>query len=222
MRQENPEADGSPGVVYRGVIEGLYRGRYAPGQRLVEADLTRDFEVGRGSVREALNRLAAEGLVAMNLHRSAVVRALTRAEARDIIALLETLNGFSARLAAERIASGDSIARIESAFKTINDRAVQQDFLRYARARNQFHAAILTTGGNGALTRLMPGAGADLLRVQFRAYATVEDSVRLDDYRAIYEAIRAGDSRKAEAAAKLHMRRIGEAVAQLPDAAFAS
>ena len=50
------KSDGSPGVVYRGIVDGLYRGRYVPGQRLVEADLTRDFEVGRGSVREALLR----------------------------------------------------------------------------------------------------------------------------------------------------------------------
>ena len=61
-KHEPAIADGSPGVVYRGIVDGLYRGRYVPGQRLVEADLTRDFEVGRGSVREALSRLAAEGL----------------------------------------------------------------------------------------------------------------------------------------------------------------
>ena len=77
-KQQTQEADGSPGVVYRGIVDGLYRGRYVPGQRLVEADLTRDFEVGRGSVREALSRLAAEGLVTMNLHRSAVLRQLSR------------------------------------------------------------------------------------------------------------------------------------------------
>ncbi len=42
MKQLEAQADGSPGVVYRGIVEGLYRGRYVPGQRLVEADLTRE------------------------------------------------------------------------------------------------------------------------------------------------------------------------------------
>lgn len=129
------KTDGSPGVVYRGIVDGLYRGRYVPGQRLVEADLTRDFEVGRGSVREALSRLAAEGLVTMNLHRSAIIRSLSRQEVRDLVALLEVLNGFAARLAAERVEQGTNRKLIVEAYGQLADPEVQRDFLRFARAR---------------------------------------------------------------------------------------
>ncbi|MFO1115671.1 MAG: GntR family transcriptional regulator [Beijerinckiaceae bacterium] len=220
-QQQVAHADGSPGVVYRGIVDGLYRGRYVPGQRLVEADLTRDFEVGRGSVREALSRLAAEGLVTMNLHRSAVIRQLSRTEVRDLVALLEVLNGFAARLAAERIEEGSNRKQIEESFAVMMNGDVQRDFLRFARARNTFYRNMVATGGNHELARLMPRTNVDLLRVQFRAYQTVDESARIEDYRAIYDAIVEGAARKAESAAKSHIRRFGDAIDKLPDAAFA-
>lgn len=215
------KTDGSPGVVYRGIVDGLYRGRYVPGQRLVEADLTRDFEVGRGSVREALSRLAAEGLVSMNLHRSATIRSLSRAETRDLVALLEVLNGFSARLAAERVEEGANRKMMAEAYATLADPEVQRDFLRFARARNAFYKTMTTIGANHELARLMPRTNVDLIRVQFRSYTTVDDDLRMEDYRAIYDAIDEGSSRKAETAAKTHIRRLGDAIDKLPDAAFA-
>jgi DNA-binding GntR family transcriptional regulator len=221
IKQLVAEADGSPGVVYRGIVEGLYRGRYVPGQRLVEADLTRDFEVGRGSVREALSRLAAEGLVTMNLHRSAVIRQLSRMEVRDLVALLEVLNGFAARLAAERVEDGGNRKQIVDSFAVMMDEDVQRDFLRFARARNMFYKTMVGVGGNHELARLMPRTNVDLLRVQFRAYQTVDESVRIEDYRAIYDAILEGAPRKAETAAKNHIRRFGDSIDKLPDAAFA-
>ena len=215
------KSDGSPGVVYRGIVDGLYRGRYVPGQRLVEADLTRDFEVGRGSVREALSRLAAEGLVSMNLHRSATIRSLSRNETRDLVALLEVLNGFAARLAAERVEEGANRKLIAEAYASLADPEVQRDFLRFARARNTFYKTMVAIGANHELARLMPRTNVDLVRVQFRAYATVDDDLRMEDYRAIYEAINEGAGRKAETAAKTHIRRLGDAIDKLPDAAFA-
>ena len=98
-----PAGQSSPYRVYTGVIQGLYEGRFAPGQRLVEADLSQMYGVSRNSVREALHRLAAERVVSLNLHRGAQIRLLTRREAQNILELLELLIGLSARLAAKEI-----------------------------------------------------------------------------------------------------------------------
>ena len=53
------------------VKDAIREARYAPGQRLVEPELVREFGVSRGSVREALRRLAAEGLVEWERFRGA-------------------------------------------------------------------------------------------------------------------------------------------------------
>jgi DNA-binding GntR family transcriptional regulator len=86
--------------VVRSMLEGLYQGRYVPGQRLTEGDLMRTFAVSRGSVREALNRLEAEGVVTLTRNKGAYIRALTRSDADDALAIVEVVIGLAARLAA--------------------------------------------------------------------------------------------------------------------------
>jgi len=60
------------------IVSGIRLGRFVPGQKLVEADLTESIGVSRGPVREALKRLAAEGIVSLTRHRGAYIRVLTR------------------------------------------------------------------------------------------------------------------------------------------------
>ena len=69
----------SPDRVVDAIIrEHPCRATSFPGQRLIEADLTRDYRVSRGPVREALKRLAAEGVLTLTRHRGAYVRAMSR------------------------------------------------------------------------------------------------------------------------------------------------
>ena len=65
--------------VMEAVKDGIRQARYVPGQRLVEPDMMRDFAVSRGTVREALRRLAAEGFVQIELYRGASIRKMSRA-----------------------------------------------------------------------------------------------------------------------------------------------
>jgi DNA-binding GntR family transcriptional regulator len=211
----------SPDIVVQDVVRGLYEGRYVPGQRLIEADLTRRYGVGRGTVREALNRLAAEGVVALTLHRGAYIRALDRAQAAEIVAILEVLIGLAARLAAERIGAPGAADRLRQALERLmrfDPHSASPDF---ARARDAFYGALTEIGGNRELARVLPSIQAHIVRVQFRPYAGAIDAVRHDDYRAIAEAVLAGDPERAEAAGRLHMRRSADLIAALPDRAFA-
>jgi DNA-binding GntR family transcriptional regulator len=99
-------------LIVRDLIKGLYEGRYLPGQRLVEADLTAHYRVSRGPVREALNWLAAHGIVSLTLQRGAQVRRLSREEAVDILVIVESLIGLAACLAAIRARSSEAAGRL--------------------------------------------------------------------------------------------------------------
>jgi DNA-binding GntR family transcriptional regulator len=68
----------SPDRVVEAILDGIRSGRYVPGQKLIEADLTHDHQVSRGPVREALKRLGR--VITRMRHRGAYIRA-TRAEA---------------------------------------------------------------------------------------------------------------------------------------------
>src|SRR5690349_10615787 len=60
------------------IRERIRRGRLVPGQRLVEADIIREVGASRSRVREALQRLATEGLVTIEEFRGASVKHFTR------------------------------------------------------------------------------------------------------------------------------------------------
>src|SRR3569833_2639837 len=64
--------------------DAILAGRIAPGQRLAANDLVEQLGVSRGSIREALQRLSAEGLVDITPNRGAMVRRLSREQVRDL------------------------------------------------------------------------------------------------------------------------------------------
>lgn len=64
--------------------QGIVRGRYAPGQRLIEADLTDELGVSRGPLREAMRRLSADDLLEIVPNRGAIVRRLSLREMLEL------------------------------------------------------------------------------------------------------------------------------------------
>lgn len=74
-------------TVHRHVVTGLLRGELQPGEWLRQDDLAAALGVSKVPVREALQRLAAEGLVSFEANRGSVVRSLTAEGAREIYAL---------------------------------------------------------------------------------------------------------------------------------------
>ncbi len=210
--------ESSSDKVFRGILRGLYDGRYVPGQRLVEADLTRDFKVSRSSVREALNRLRAEGIVTLNLHRSAHIRTLTREEAFEIMDLLEVLVGLSARLAARRIDQPGHRALLENCLTTLSDHMRRSEFFEFVRARNDFYRTLLRIAGSSELKRLLTSVHVNLIRIQSRVFEVQSgrEAIRMKDYQAIAAAVFAGDSRRAEAVARRHVNNVRKFLTSLP------
>ncbi len=95
-----------------------------------------------GSVREALNRLAAEGIVALNLHRGAHIRLLTQTEIEDILTLLELLIGLAARLAARKLEDASKSSPLRKNFLRVYEQLVafedRPETYDLIRARNRF------------------------------------------------------------------------------------
>src|SRR5271156_21230 len=109
----------SPDRVVDAITRNLRAGVFVPGQRLIEADLTKELRVSRGPVREALKRLAAEGVLTVTRNRGAYVRALSRVEVRDSLVVLEALVGLMANLAARHIGEADNADRMREAYRRL-------------------------------------------------------------------------------------------------------
>jgi DNA-binding GntR family transcriptional regulator len=212
----------SPDRVVDAIVQGIRLGRYVPGQKLIEADLSHELNLGRSPVREAFKRLAVEGIVTLTRHRGAYIRALTRTEADETLVVLEVLTGLMARLAAEAASRGGHGERIRQAYESLKiykDR--QRADIDNIDKRRHFYDTLAELGGNPQLARILPTMQIHLLRLQVQPYMTAARlGEQLRDYAEITEAVLAGNARRAERAMRKHIRRARARYLQLPDEAF--
>lgn len=203
--------DSGPQALVRDILQGLAEGRYAPGQRLAEPDLMARYGVGRSTVREALGRLAAGGVVAQTPHKGAQIRLLSRRATRDVLLVTGHLLGLAARQAAEAVAAGADPAGFSAAARTYADAPTD------GAARSRYYRALIALGGNAELERLLPVLQIPLVRAQLR-HPDTPAGHRAD----LAKAICSARPDAAEAAARAHVTALMAALPDLPDSAFAT
>ncbi|WP_411341204.1 GntR family transcriptional regulator [Sphingopyxis sp. J-6] len=218
----NGEGVSSPDRLIDAIHRGILVGRYVPGQKLIEADLTQSLGISRGPVREALKRLSAEGVVELSRHRGAYIRSLTRREALDTLEILEVLTALIARLAANAIVSEQNADLVRDAFgwlERFKDPALEN--LAFTEQRSHFYDTLIRIGGNSQLQSVMPMMRVHLLRLQVESYFSPEDRRdRVDEYAAITDAVLAGDAARAQRAMYEHMMKMRQRIERLPEEAF--
>ncbi|MFO1465939.1 MAG: GntR family transcriptional regulator [Steroidobacteraceae bacterium] len=204
------------------ITAGVLAGRYVPGQRLVEADLTRALRVSRGPVREAFRRLDALGILSRTMHRGACIRKLSRDEAADLMVAIEAIDMLTSRLAASAVKSrsgGRRLSELERELRPYRDR--EYDLAGMPQKRQQFYDILIAIAGNSQLPSLFPTMRIHLLRLQTQSYRNADArNSDVDDFAAVARAILAGDPGAAEKASAAHDRRVLKTLRDLPDEAF--
>lgn len=200
--------------VIRDIMRKLYDGTIEPGRRLTEAKLTAEYGVSRGPVREALNRLAANGVVELAPQRGAQIRVMTLDEAIDSLVVAQSLVGTAARLAAEQADKGDEKQRLMDIVATLRTFDQGSRSVDYAIARNSFYSTLAKIADNGALSRVMMQVHMHLIRAQFRILLRTVERRRHADYTDIAKAVMDGDARRAERVARAHLGRSIDALRQ--------
>ncbi len=206
-------------TIYKDIVRGLYEGRYAPGQRLIESQLTATYGVSRGPVREAMNRLAAAGVVVLELQRGACISALTIDEAIDVLVIAEGLMCIAARHAAKNVRYKGAGERLSKALDDVLafDASKAPADPEHANARDLFFAELTTLSENSQLGRLMPTVQIHLLRIQFASVIRGSNLWRHKDYIKIAEAVFNGDEQRAEAGVRDHFSRSIRAFSEYRD-----
>src|SRR5262249_24999868 len=202
------------------VKDAIREARYAPGQRLIEPELVRELGVSRGSVREALRRLLAEGLVEWERFRGASIIRMSRRQVTDFLELREVLEGFGAASAAARLdaAGRSALTKLE---RTPNARS---EFpTSYDSYNNEFHDLILRLGRNLELCGVLNQTRLPIFRLQFNKILLSRDQIRQSraDHTRIVEAILSEDPRGAEIAMRDHIRHSAACILSAPRNYFA-
>ena len=209
-------------LVMSDVVRALYEGRVLPGQRLVESDFTQRLGVGRGTVREALHRLAAGGLVSMSRHRGASIQNFTRDAVRDLLETTEILAGSAARLAAERLHRAEDAADLRRAVDELAEAVRNGDLYMIGRIRWRFWQELVALTGNQDLARLLMRFENVVARIQFRAAFDLEGERRdLAQFQQVATLVLVRDGATAERLIRQHIRDSSFAIQQMPDHHFA-
>ncbi len=187
------------------IRERVRKGRFAPGHRLVEADIIRELGATRGRVREALQRLATEGVVVIEEFRGASVKQLTRDEIQQI---------YRARMALEGLAAAEFAAALEPALKKklssvqaeLNALEHSGDHEHFARLNDEWHRLIIEGSGNHYVRGFVERLRVPVYRLLF---TTFYNARRIDKanagHRRITAAIVAGRAADAERLMRAHI-----------------
>lgn len=135
-------------LVVDGVIDGVRAGRYAPGQRLISADLAADFDVSRAPVREALSVLSGEGIVELVPNRGAKIRTFEMGDLISFLELTESICALGVRLTCRRVADPEVQEGLESAFQRVREAWAEREPNRFVQSLYDYHRAINGFSGN--------------------------------------------------------------------------
>lgn len=194
-------ADSLRSAIVGGVLE--------QGARLTETKLAEQFGLSRGTVRAALQRLVAEGLVVQRPYSGWDVAALSVEDAWELSTLRSSLEALAARLAAERI-DAEGRRSVESAFDALRIAADGERPDELVSADMGLHRTLVALSGNRRL-----GAHYDMIANQVRLYIASSTivvkrmSTVVERHRDLVEPILSGDAVGAEVAAKAHSMRSG-------------
>jgi DNA-binding GntR family transcriptional regulator len=177
--------------------EDILAGRLAPGTELSEVALARDLGTSRGPLREALGRLASEGLVRITPRRGAVVTQLSRREFIDAYQVREALESLAVRLAVPLLTDAER-ARLRELCDQMAQAARDDEVRLFFDLNNAFHEALVRGSRNEKLYeihRTLVGQMVPYLPRSLELRGSLEQSV--EEHAAILAAIDAGDADRA-------------------------
>lgn len=192
--------------VYDHLRTEILDGRLEPGAELIEVALAEQLGVSRGPLREAISRLAAEGLVTVSPRRGAVVRSLSKEEFLELYQVREALERMAVQLAVPRL-TDEQFAELAALNAEMAAHAAGNEVESFFEANLAFHARLLEASGNRKLEELYRQLLGQLGRYRLRSLTLRGNLKRsVSEHKAILRAARRGDAERAAQLMAEHIR----------------
>jgi DNA-binding GntR family transcriptional regulator len=187
-------------------IRSQIRGqRLVPGQRLVEVDIIRQTGGSRFKVREAFQRLAAEGLVEIEEFRGASVRNATMDEVRQLYTARGALEGLCAADFTRKATAGQK-AEVARLAREMEDCVASARPEQFSQLNSRWHNLLMEGGGNQVIQDIVHRLNTPIHHLVFEAFYRGERlRAAVQDHQEILEAVMSGDAEAAEAAMRRHV-----------------
>jgi len=200
------------GPIAERLRELIIEGGLASGSRLNERELCERLSVSRTPLREALRRLAHDGLVTLIPNRGAFVTEMSREAVRESFEIMGALESLAGELACQHIDDGE-VAEIEAMTYEMMACHARRDLPEYYRLNRAIHERIAAAARNSLLDEMSHKLNLRIQNLRFRSNLDQhkwDNAVR--EHRKMVDLLRARDGAALANLMREHLRHKGEAV----------
>ncbi len=202
---------------YRVLHQMIVFGQLAPGERLIEPELCERLGLSRTPLREALKRLAAEGLITTRRNRNAIVSPFDAKELEHLFEVEAGVESFAILLAAQRMTQTE-LKRIEALQERMEKLQGTGDLHAYFELNQRVHTMIVAGARNPVLEETHGRLLGRLERARYAAlgkFGRWEESAH--EHREILDALKDRDGKRAQALLLAHVQHTGDVIAAICD-----
>lgn len=196
-------------IAYSHIRRAILVREIAAGSRLSEPAIAQSLEISRTPVRNALRRLAAEGLVSLSANQGAQVVEPSARQVDETYQLRELLEPAAAAMACENI-TGQAVSELEGLLAEEMEAFDARDLWRYMEVNDAFHLRIAGLSGNGVLARAI-GTHISMTNVFLSLldpFYSISDKEMhsFREHRMLVDYLTLGDPERVRAAMVIHIR----------------
>jgi len=192
--------------IFMQIENDILFGKYQPGESLIETKLSKELNVSRTPIREALRQLEREGLVQSIPNRGVIVKGISNQDIEDIYTIRMMIEGLAARWAAEKITEKEieelkEVVDLEEFYTTKNDP------IQLLKFDSRFHDILYKASKSRPLMHILSLFHHYIQRARSASLSTPGRAQRvLEEHKAILKAITERDAQKAEKLTNEHIK----------------
>jgi len=191
--------------VYRVLKTEIVKGFLEPGTKLFEDKIATQIGVSRTPVREAIQKLAAEGLIKIAPNQTIIVTEISIEDIKEVLQIRGVLEGLAARVAAKKITRHE-IDELEAIVSQMGLYVSKEDLTSYCKVDDEFHNLILNVCGNKLIINIRDNLGNFIYRYRIRSLS-IPGRLKhsLEEHRNIMESLKKHNSEDADRLSQIHM-----------------
>jgi len=199
--------------VYQQIRKKIFEKKLQSGQRLPEIAVAKEFQVSRTPVREALRRLANEGLVQIVPGWGACLASPTRQEIEDTYEVRETLEVMAIRKAS-RIITPLQICRLQEQIDAERKVFEERNLEEYLNVNDAFHIIIAESSGNSTLAGYVKNilSRTYVQMIFFESFFDFDTNPSLEEHIDILNSLMDHDEKRCVSLMRNHLRLSMEAL----------
>jgi len=190
---------------YNEIRDAITYGKLSPGERLIEVEICKKFDLGRTPFREVLRQLQAEGYLDIFPNKGVFISKYSVKDLEAILDIVAVLEGHAVEVAVKNI-TPEEIGELRSLQNSMKEARKKNDYKKWLEKNTTFHDSLLKKSQNPHLVKVVQGLRSRIYRYRLIALAVpghIETYLRAHEE--ILKYAYTGDSKKAGNAMRRHV-----------------